>query len=63
MWQDDFGQLDGSVLVHLTKQVDLSFDAQNLTNSKLYYFIGDKAVPRAYYDNGRTFYAGARLNF
>lgn len=63
MWQDDFGQLDGSVLIHVTKQVDLSFDAQNITNSKLYYFVGDKAVPRAYYDNGRTFYAGARLNF
>jgi iron complex outermembrane receptor protein len=47
----------------VTKQVDLSFDAQNLTNSKLYYFVGDKAVPRAYYNNGRTFYAGARLNF
>jgi iron complex outermembrane receptor protein len=63
MWQDDFGQLDGSLLFHVTKQVDLSFDAQNLTNSKLYYFVGDKAVPRAYYNNGRTFYAGARLNF
>ena len=63
MWQDDFGQLDGSLLVHVTPHVALSFDAQNLTDSKLYYFIGDKAVPRAYYRNGRTFYAGARLTF
>jgi len=63
MWQDDYDQLDGSLLVHVTKHVDLSFDAQNVTGSKLYYFIGDKSVPRAYYNNGRTFYAGARLNF
>jgi iron complex outermembrane receptor protein len=63
MWQDDFGQLDGSLLVHVTKSLALSVDAQNITNAKLYYFVGDPAVPRAYYDNGRTVYAGIRLTF
>lgn len=63
MWQDNFGQLDGSLLVHLTHQVSLSVDAQNLLNHKLYYFVGDPAIPRAYYNNGRTFWVGAKLNF
>jgi iron complex outermembrane receptor protein len=63
MWQDNFGQLDGSLLVHVTKNLALSVDAQNITNAKLYYFVGDPAVPRAYYDNGRTVYGGLRLTF
>jgi iron complex outermembrane receptor protein len=63
MWQDDFGQLDGSLLLHVTKNVALSVDAQNIANAKLYYFVGDPAIPRAYYDNGRTVYAGVRLTF
>jgi iron complex outermembrane receptor protein len=63
MWQDNFGQLDGSLLVHVTKQIALTVDAQNLLNHKLYYFVGDPSVPRAYYNNGRTFWVGAKLNF
>lgn len=63
MWQDDFGQLDGSLLLHVTRNISLSLDAQNITNAKLFYFVGDPAIPRAYYDNGRTFYAGVRLTF
>ncbi|MBW4330235.1 TonB-dependent receptor [Stakelama sp. CBK3Z-3] len=63
MWQDDFGSLDGSLLVNITPHVALSFDAQNLTNEKLYYFVGDPSIPRAYYDNGRTFWLGAKLKF
>jgi iron complex outermembrane recepter protein len=63
MWQDGYGQLDGSLLIHVHPHVDLSFDAQNITNSKLYYFVGDKNVPRAYYNNGRTVYAGVKVNF
>ncbi|HMI19261.1 MAG TPA: TonB-dependent receptor [Sphingomonas sp.] len=63
MWQDDFGQLDGSLLVHVTKQIAITVDAQNLLNHKLYYFVGDPSVPRAYYNNGRTYWVGAKLNF
>ena len=63
MWQDDFGQLDGSVTVHLTKNVALTADAQNLLNHKLYYFVGNPAIPRAYYNNGRTFWLGGKVSF
>ena len=63
MWQDDYGQLDGSLLFNVTKHIALSFDAQNILNHKLYYFVGDPSIPRAYYNNGRTVYAGARVTF
>ncbi len=62
MWQDDFGQLDASLQLRMNKNVSLTLDAQNLTNSKLYYFVGDKSVPRAWYNNGRTFWLGARFS-
>ena len=61
MWQDNFGSLDGSLLINVTKNVALSVDAQNLTDAKLYYYVGDPSIPRAYYDNGRTFWVGAKL--
>ncbi|MEH3121387.1 MAG: TonB-dependent receptor [Sphingomonas phyllosphaerae] len=63
MWQDGYGQLDGSLLVHVTPHLALSADAQNITNAKLYYFVGDPAIPRSYYDNGRTFYLGLRITY
>ena len=63
MWQDNYGQLDGSLIVHLTKYLDLTADAQNLLNHKLYYFVGDPSIPRAYYNNGRTFWVGAKATF
>ncbi|MEG3151364.1 TonB-dependent receptor [Sphingomonas sp. ZT3P38] len=63
MWQDDFGSLDGSVTVNVTKYLAITADAQNLLNKKLYYFVGDPSVPRAYYDNGRTFWVGAKVRF
>lgn len=63
MWQDNFGTLDGSLIVNLTKNVALTVDAQNLLDRKLYYFVGDPAIPRAYYDNGRTFWVGGKLTF
>ncbi|UDF02857.1 TonB-dependent receptor [Asticcacaulis sp. AND118] len=61
MWQDDISSLDTSVSVNLTDQVALTFDAQNLTEEKLYYFVGNPSIPRAVYDNGRTFYLGVRF--
>ncbi|WP_454882871.1 TonB-dependent receptor [Sphingomonas oryzagri] len=62
-WQADFGQLDGSVLFHLTPHIALSFDAQNILNHKLYYYVSDPSIPYAIYNNGRTVYAGARVTF
>lgn len=63
MWQDDFGTLDASLLVNVTDNIALSLDAQNIANSKLYYFVDNPSIPRAYYNNGRTFWVGARAKF
>ena len=63
MWQDNYGTLDGSLIVNVTKNVALTADAQNLTNRKLYYFVGNPAIPRAFYNNGRTFWVGGKLTF
>ena len=63
MWQDDFGTLDGSFTLNITKNFALTADAQNLLNRKLYYFVGDPSIPRAYYNNGRTFWIGGKVHF
>ena len=63
MWQGNYGQLDGSLIVHLMKHFDLTADAQNILNHKLYYFVGDPSIPRAYYNNGRTFWLGGKVTF
>ena len=63
MWQDNYGQLDGSLTVHVTKNFALTADAQNILDHKLYYFVGDPSIPRAYYDNGRTFWLGGKVTF
>jgi iron complex outermembrane receptor protein len=63
MWQDNYGQLDGSLIVHVMRHFDVTVDAQNLLNHKLYYFVGDPAIPRAYYNNGRTFWLGGKVTF
>lgn len=63
MWQDDFGTLDGSFSYNLSEHVELTVDAQNLLHEKLYYFVGNPSIPRAYYDNGQSFYFGARLKY
>jgi iron complex outermembrane receptor protein len=63
MWQDDYGTLDGSFSYNLNDHIALTLDAQNLLNHKLYYFVGNPNIPRAYYDYGQTFYAGVRLKY
>lgn len=62
-WQADYGQLDGSVQFRVTPHISLTFDAQNILNHKLYYYVSDPDIPYAIYNNGRTVYAGARVNF
>ena len=63
MWQDNYGTLDGSFSYNLTSHLALTLDAQNLTHQKLYYFVGNPSIPRAYYDNGQSWYAGVRLKY
>lgn len=63
MWQDNFGSLDASVTVNIDKHFAITADAQNLLDKKLYYFVGDPSIPRAIYDNGRTFWIGGKVRF
>ena len=63
MWQDDYGTLDGSFSYNLNEHVALTLDAQNIAHEKLYYFVGDPSIPRAYYDNGQSWYVGARIKY
>ena len=63
MWQDDYATLDGSFSYNVSEHVALTLDAQNLLHEKLYYFVGTPNIPRAYYDNGQSFYIGARLKY
>ena len=63
MWQDDYGTLDGSFSYNLTSHIALTLDAQNLLHEKLAYFVGTPEVPRAVYDNGQSWYVGARLKY
>ncbi|MBP2160854.1 MULTISPECIES: TonB-dependent receptor [Asticcacaulis] len=63
MWQDDYGTLDGSFSYNLNEHVALTLDAQNLLGENLYYFVGTPDIPRAIYDNGQSFYVGARFKY
>ena len=47
----------------MTPHIALSFDAQNILNHKLTYYVSDPNIPYAIYNNGRTVYAGARVTF
>ncbi|WP_443748204.1 TonB-dependent receptor [Asticcacaulis solisilvae] len=63
MWQDNYGTLDGSFSYNLSSNIALTLDAQNLTHQKLYYFVGNPSIPRAYYDNGQSWFVGVRLKY
>jgi iron complex outermembrane receptor protein len=53
--------LAASVNVKLTEQLTLTFDALNLTNETIKMYAENLDRPRAFYSNGRTFYAGLRI--
>lgn len=55
--------LDASASLKLTSWLALTGDAVNLTNAKIYQYSGTATRFRALYDNGRIFYAGARVKF
>jgi iron complex outermembrane receptor protein len=55
--------LDASASVNLTENLALTFDAVNLTDDKIEQYASDDFRPRAIYDNGRIYYAGARIKF
>jgi iron complex outermembrane receptor protein len=57
------GQLDASVNFTVTKNVTLSVDALNLTNSLLKYYAANTTQVRAVYENGTQVYAGIHVKF
>jgi iron complex outermembrane receptor protein len=60
---DSVGTLDASVNVNLTQNISFSFDGLNLTDELLKYYGNNTTQPRAFYDNGRTYYAGVHVKF
>jgi iron complex outermembrane receptor protein len=55
--------LDASASFNITENIALTADAVNLTDETLKFYSGTTSRPRAYYKNGRIFYAGVRLKF
>jgi iron complex outermembrane recepter protein len=62
-YQDDTGTLAMSLGYAINNNVTLTFDALNLNDPTLKYYGANKDQPRAFYKNGRQFYAGVRVKF
>jgi iron complex outermembrane receptor protein len=58
---DASGNLAGSLSYELNKNLTLTFDALNLTNTTIKMYADNVDQPRAFYSNGRTFYLGLRV--
>ena len=61
--QDNYGSLDASVSVNVTKNVSLTLDALNITNNLLKYYALNRTQPRAVYENGTQLFAGLKVRF
>ncbi len=62
-FQDDTGTWAASLQYKLNDYLTLTFDALNLNNPTLKYYAANTDQPRAFYKNGRQFYAGVRISF
>ncbi|KID56304.1 TonB-dependent receptor [Pseudoalteromonas luteoviolacea] len=60
---DDYGQLDGSVTLSFSDNLDLVFEFLNLNDEQIYTYDRNEYAPTAIYQNGRRFYLGARYRF
>jgi iron complex outermembrane receptor protein len=58
--QDNFGTLDAAFNFNITPNFTFSVDALNMTDEHLQYYGYGTNMPRAFYDNGRTFYGTLR---
>lgn len=61
--QKDLSSLDASFSVNVTDNIVGTFEAQNILNEKSEFYAGEEFRPRGIYDNGRTYYLGARFKF
>jgi iron complex outermembrane recepter protein len=62
-FQDDTGTLNLSLNYALDRNWTLTFDALNLNDPTLKYYGANTDQPRAFYKNGRQYYAGVRVKF
>ncbi len=62
-FQDDLGTLAASLSYAINKNFTLTFDALNLNDPTIKYFAANEDQPRAFYKNGRQYYAGVRVKF
>jgi iron complex outermembrane receptor protein len=58
-----YGELDASANFNITKNVTLSVDALNLTDTLLKYYAINPTQVRAVYENGTQVYAGVHVKF
>jgi iron complex outermembrane receptor protein len=62
-YQDDTGTLAASLGYTINDNVTITFDALNLNDPTLKYYGANTDQPRAFYKNGRQYYAGVRIKF
>jgi iron complex outermembrane receptor protein len=60
-YQDDTGTLAASLGYKINDNFALTFDALNLNDPTLKYYGANTDQPRAFYKNGRQYYAGVRI--
>jgi iron complex outermembrane receptor protein len=60
-FQDDTGTLAAALGYKINDNFTVTFDALNLNNPTLKYYGANTDQPRAFYKNGRQFYAGVRI--
>lgn len=57
------GSLSASANYNVTKNITLTFAAQNLNNPVLKNYVFNLDQPRGFYSNGTQYYAGMRFKF
>ena len=62
-FQDDTDNLAASVSYAFNDNFAITFDALNLNDPTLKYYAANTDQPRAFYKNGRQYYAGIRVKF
>jgi predicted acylesterase/phospholipase RssA len=62
-YQDDTDNLAASLRYRINNNFTLTFDALNLNNPTLKYYGANTDQPRAFYKNGRQYYAGVQISF
>ena len=62
-FQDDTGTWATSLQYRINDYFTITFDVLNLNNPTLKYYAANTDQPRAFYTNGRQYYAGVRIGF